>query len=164
MQSVSGGAGKWRVAPMQTWGDTGFGSTYLGGSTAAVLANSTHPKEALDFITWMTTSPEGIDAMIANSGIGWSPATDYIGEQRRQPSEFFSGQNYNEEVFVPMAQQQNLDWVWSPLTQYTLNALGDGFRRKLTSGQTLVDTLSIVQQDVATAFRNKGLAVRVVGE
>ena len=160
IQSVSGGEGKWRVAPMQTWGDTGFGSTYLGGSTAAVLANSAHPKEALDFSIWMTTSPEGIDAMIENSGIGWSPATDYIGEQRQQPSEFFSGQNYNEEVFVPMAQQQNLDWVWSPLTQYTLNALGDGFRRKLTTGQTLVDTLSIVQKDVVNAFRNKGLSVR----
>ncbi len=161
VQSVAGGEGKWRVAPMQRW-NTGFGSSYQGGSTAAVLANSAHPKEALDFCIWMTTSPEGIDAMIANSGIGWSPATDYIGKDRQKPSDWFSGQNYNEEVFVPMAQEQNLDWVWSPLTQYTLNALGDGFRKKLTTGQTLVETLSIVQEDVVAAFRNKGLSARAV--
>ena len=100
--------------------------------------------------------------MIANSGIGCSPATDYIGKDRQKPSEWFSGQNYNEEVFVPMAKEQNLDWVWSPLTQYTLNALGDGFRKKLTTGQTLVETLTLVQNDVVAAFRNKGLSARVV--
>ena len=42
VQGVSGSEGKWRAAPMPTWGDTGFGSSYLGGSTAAVLANSKH--------------------------------------------------------------------------------------------------------------------------
>lgn len=40
---VSGGEGKWKVAPMPTWGSSGFGSSYNGGSTAAVLANSKHP-------------------------------------------------------------------------------------------------------------------------
>jgi len=160
IQSVSGGEGKWRVAPMQTWSfDGSYGSSYLGGSTAAVLANSKHPAEALKFMTWMTTSPEGIDAMIANSGIGWSPSPDYIGAPRQEPSEFFSGQSYNEEVFVPAAREQNLEWTWSPLTQYTLNTLQDEFRRKLTSGQTLVDSLPLAQEAVIEAFRNKGLRV-----
>ncbi|RIJ59815.1 ABC transporter substrate-binding protein [Clavibacter phaseoli] len=160
IQSVSGGEGKWRVAPMQTWSfDGAYGSSYLGGSTAAVLANSQHPVEALKFMTWMTTSPEGIDAMIQNSGIGWSPSPDYIGAPREQPSEFFSGQSYNEEVFVPAAKEQNLDWTWCPLTQFTLNTLQDEFRRKLTSGQTLVESLPLAQEAVIEAFRNKGLRV-----
>ena len=65
---------------MQKWGADGFGSSAIGGSTAAVLANAKHPKEALEFITWMTTSKEGIDAMIKYCGIGWSPA---VGLHRR---------------------------------------------------------------------------------
>ncbi|MBC7724223.1 MAG: extracellular solute-binding protein [Burkholderiaceae bacterium] len=162
VQSISGGEGKWGVAPMQTWGDTGFGSTYLGGSTSAVLANSKHPKEALDFITWMTTSPEGIDAMIANSGIGWSPASDYIGAARAEPSAWFSGQNYNEEVFAPAAADQSLDWTWAPLTQFALNTLQDEFRLKVTSGQSLVDSLVKAQEDIIQAFVNKGLRVEGV--
>ena len=160
VQSVSGAEGKWKVAPMQTWNGTGTGSSYLGGSTSAVLANSKHPKEALDFCSWLTTEPEAIDSLIANSGIGWSPSPAYIGKQREEPSEFFSGQNYNEEVFVPMAKEQSTDWIWSPLTQSSFNAMQDGFRRKLTSGQTLVETMNQAQKQAVTAFRNKGLSVR----
>jgi multiple sugar transport system substrate-binding protein len=160
IQSVSGGEGKWRVAPMQDWSFGGFGSSQLGGSTAAVLANSAHPQEALDFSIWMTSTKEGIDAMIEHCGIGWSPSADYIGVERQQPSEWFSGQNYNEEVFVPAAQQQNLDWTWSPLTQAALSAVQAQLRLKLTSGQPLVDGLAAAEAATVTAFRNKGLTAR----
>jgi len=159
IEGVSGGSGKWKVAPMPTWNDTGFGSSYLGGSTAAVFASSKHPKEALEFAVWMTTSQEGIDAMIANSGIGWSPAEDFIGTTRAQPSEFFSGENYNEEVFVPAVKQQNADWSWWPITQQSFNILSDGFRRK-ASGTTLVDSVAQSEKQIITAFENKGLSIR----
>ncbi|POH57588.1 ABC transporter substrate-binding protein [Arthrobacter glacialis] len=157
---VSGGEGKWRVAPMPVWdGGSGFGSSYLGGSTAAVLANSKHPKEALDFAVWMTTSKEGTDAMINNSGIGWSPAPGFIGTTRQKPSPFFSGQNYNQEVFEPATLQQNPDWSWWPVTTQSLNILSDGFRKKAT-GTSLVETMSIAEKQIMTVFKNKGLSIR----
>ena len=158
LQGVSGAEGKWRVAPLPRWGSEGYGSTFQGGSTAAVLANSAHPREALEFAVWMTTSDAGIDAMIEHSGIGWSPNDAYIGARRQQPSEFFGGQNYNEEVFVPAAKEQNNEWQWWPLTQQTFNILADGFRAK-ASGGTLVDAVVQGQRDVITAFRNKGLRI-----
>ncbi len=159
VEGVGGGSGKWRVAPMPVWGDTGFGSSYLGGSTAAVMASSKHPREALEFAVWMTTSKEGIDAMIANSGIGWSAAPEFIGTPREVPSEFFSGQSYNQEIFVPATQQQNPDWSWWPVTQQSFNILSDGFRKK-ASGTTLVDSVATAEQQIMTVFRNKGLSIR----
>jgi multiple sugar transport system substrate-binding protein len=159
IEGVSGGSGKWRVAPMPTWGGTGFGSSYLGGSTAAVLANSKHPREALEFAVWMTTSKEGIDAEITNSGIGWSPTPDFIGTSRQAPSDFFSGQSYHQEIFVPAAQQQNKDWSWWPVTQQSFNILSDGFRKK-ASGTSLVDSVATAEQQIMTVFRNKGLSIR----
>lgn len=159
VQGVSGGAGKWRVAPMPVWGSTGYGSSYLGGSTAAVLANSKHPREALEFAVWMTSTQAGIDAEIANSGIGWSPAPGIIGEKRQKPSDFFGGQNYNIDVIVPASRTQNKDWSWWPVTQQSFNILGDGFRRK-ASGTSLVDTVVAAEQQIMTAFRNKGLNIR----
>lgn len=159
VQGVSGGEGKWRVAPMPTWGSTGYGSSYLGGSTAAVLANSKHPREALEFATWMTTSKEGIDAMILNSGIGWSPAPEFIGTTRLEPSPFFSGQRYNEEIFVPASAAQNQDWSWWPVTQQSFNILSDGFRKK-ASGTSLMDSIVTSEQQIMTVFRNKGLTIR----
>ncbi|WP_223690746.1 extracellular solute-binding protein [Leifsonia poae] len=161
LKGVSGAKGKWRVAAVPRW-ETGFGSGFLGGSTAAVLANSKHPKEALEFAVWMTTSHEGIDAMIEHSGIGWSPARDYIGKTRMEPSPFFGGQNYNEEVFLPASQQQNPDWSWWPLTQQSLNILADGFRKKAFGG-TLVDAVVQSEKLIIAAFKNKGLSIRKAG-
>lgn len=162
IESVQGGKGKWKVAPMQTWNDTGFASSQQGGSSAAVLANSQHPKEALEFITWMTSSKEGIDAMIKNCGIGWSPSADYIGTARNEPSAWFSGQNYNEDVFEKAAatSAQNLDWSWSPLTQSTLDSLQNQFRRKVDGGLSLVDGVKNAEVEIVQAFKNKGLRAR----
>lgn len=95
-------------------------------------------------------------------GIGWSPAADYIGAERQKPSEFFSGQNYNEEVFVPAAKEQNPDWSWWPITQQSFNILSDGFRRK-ASGGTLVDAVAAAEKNIMAAFRNKGLSIRKAG-
>ena len=159
IEGVADGSGKWRVAPMPTWGSTGFGSSYLGGSTAAVLANSKHPKEAFEFATWMTTTEEGVNAMIEFCGIGWSPANGIIGAPREKPSEFFSGQNYNKDVFVPAAREQNPDWSWWPITQQSFNILSDGFRKKAT-GTTLVDSVATAETQIIAAFRNKGLSIR----
>lgn len=161
LAGVSGASGKWRVAALPRWNDSGFGSSYLGGSTAAILANSKHPKEALEFAVWMTTSPEGIDAMIANSGIGWSPSRDYIGAQRQKPAPFFGGQDYNQQVFLPATKQQNPDWSWWPLTQQSFEILSDGFRRK-AAGSSLVSSVKLAEQNIIEAFKNKGLSIRKV--
>lgn len=156
VETVPGGAGKWAVAPMPRWED-GYASGGHGGSSVAVLSTSKHPVEALEFLTWMCTDPAGIDAMIEFSGIGWSPAKDYIGTVRQQPSEFFSGQNYNEEVIVPMAEGQNLDWTWAPMMQRAQAIIGDGFTQAVAGEQTLVDMLENSQKEIITIMRDMGL-------
>ncbi|MFT4136760.1 ABC transporter substrate-binding protein [Microbacterium sp.] len=162
VEGVAGGSGLWRVAPMPTW-SSGFGSSYIGGSTTAVMANSKHPQEALEFALWLNSTEEGINTLIDYSGVGWSPVPGIIGTKREKPSEFFSGQNYNEEVFVPASKEQNPNWAWWPITQQTFNILADGFRKK-ASGTTLVDSVATAEEHVITAFRNKGLSIRKAGE
>lgn len=156
VQSVPGGSGKWAVAPMPTW-PTGVASGGHGGSSAAVLSTSEHPAEALEFLLWMCTSRDGVDAMIEHCGIGWSPAAGYIGKTRRQPSEFFSGQNYNEKVIVPMAAGQNLEWTWAPLMQRAMALLGDGMTRAVSGEKPLVDMLGGAQREIVDIMRGMGL-------
>ncbi|MDO4899473.1 ABC transporter substrate-binding protein [Actinomyces sp.] len=159
IEAVPGGSGKFKVAPMPRW-ESGYGSSYSGGSTAAVMANSQHPQEATDFIVWMHSDPDALDSLITNCGTGWSPAADYIGKVREGPSEFFSGQSYNTEVIAPMAREQNLDWLWPPLCQQSINIVADGMRRKLTDGTSLVDSLSNSQAEIVQAFQRRGLRAR----
>ena len=144
---------------MPRWEHGGYGSSYRGGSTTAVLAHSAHPAEALAFATWLNGSHEGIDALIKQSGIGWSPIKDYIGADRTGASDFFQGQDYNTDVFLPASTEQNDKWQWWPITQQSLNILADEFRRK-PSGQTLVDSVAKAEASILTAFRNKGLTIR----
>ena len=98
--------------------------------------------------------------MIKYCGIGWSPAVDYIGAQREKPSKWFSGQNYNEDVFVPASKEQNIDWSWSPVTQSAFTSLQNQFRRKLTSGLKLSDAVELAQREIVQSFKDKGLSVR----
>lgn len=159
IEGVSNGSGKWKVAPMPRWGSSGYGSCYQGGSTVGVLANSKHPREALEFAAWLTSTQEGIDAEIENCGIGWSPAPDIIGTPRQKPSPFFSGQNYNEGIFAPAALEQNTQWSWWPSQQQSFNILSDGFRQK-ASGGTLVDAVAAAELKIMTVFKNSGLSIR----
>ncbi|MDO5662551.1 MAG: sugar ABC transporter substrate-binding protein, partial [Brachybacterium sp.] len=101
----------------------------------------------------------GIDAMIEHSGIGWSPAADYIGEAREEPSEFFSGQRYNVDVIQPMAEGQNLDWTWSPVTQRALAVMGDGMLDVVGGSGRFVDLLPQAQVEIIDIMRGIGLDV-----
>lgn len=156
IEAVPGAEGAWAVAPMPVW-DDGYASGAHGGSSAAILSTSKHPAEALEFCTWMCTTPEGIDAMIEYSGIGWSPSADYIGAPRQRPSEFFSGQNYNEDVLVDMAQGQNLDWTWAPMMQRIMDIIGNGMGAAIRGEQPLVDLLGSAQTEIVSIMRGKGL-------
>lgn len=158
LQGVSGAEGKWRVAPLPQW-PTGYGSAQLGGSTTAVLANSAHPREAMEFAVWLNSSAAGIDGLIEHSGIGWSANPDHIGAPRQGGSEFFGGQAYNTEVFAPAAEQQNPDWQWWPTTQQTFNVLADAFRGK-AGGTSLVDAVVQAEAETMEVFREKGLTIR----
>ena len=97
---------------------------------------------------------------LSASGPAWAtPSPETIGSKRQQPSEFFSGQNYNEDIFVPATEQQNTDWSWWPTTQQSFNILSDGFRRK-ASGTSLVDSIATSEKLVMKSFENKGLSIR----
>ncbi len=159
IEGISGGAGKWKVANMPRWGAGGYGSSYLGGSTVAVLANSRHPREALEFAAWLTSTQTGIDAEIEHCGIGWSPSPEIIGTPRQKGSDFFSGQNYNQDIFAQAALEQNPQWSWWPSQQQSFNILSDGFRQK-ASGSTLVDAVATAEEKIMGVFKNSGLSIR----
>src|SRR5690625_6536491 len=122
---------------------------------SVIMSNTQHPVEALEFLTWLSTDPVGIDAMIDYSGMGWSTAKDYIGKSRQEPSEFFSGQNYNEEVIVPMAEGQNLEWTWAPLMQRVSTVIGDGMTNAVTGEVPLVDMFADAQTEIVESIDRK---------
>ena len=61
--------GKWKMAPMPQWDAAAPATGNWGGSATAVTTQSEHAEQAVEFITWMNTSEEGVAALADVSGI-----------------------------------------------------------------------------------------------
>lgn len=164
IKSIPNAEGRWAVAPMPRW-EYGYGSAQNGGSGAGVMANSRHPHEAVEFLTWMTGTKEGVDALIDIQNIGWPAMDGFIGTSRQDPDPFYDqpsdAANPNVDVVKPMSEDQNVDWVWPPLTQRLLDVLGDQFVAVVGGETTFVEAMPAAQEQVTTIMRNKGLTVEV---
>lgn len=82
-------AGKWEMAPLPTWEGTTANGAW-GGSATGVTTQSTHKKEAAEFISWLNTDPEAVKALVKEAGV--YPAAKSGTEALTSPPEFFKNQ------------------------------------------------------------------------
>ena len=99
-ESAESTSGNWAVAdtPLFSGKNTAGES---GGSVNVVTANSDHPEQAVEFITWLNSSESGVEYLI-DGGVFPSAVTGLSSESLLQPSEFYGGQVINE-VFADAA-------------------------------------------------------------
>ena len=87
-------SGLWRVAQLPS--PTSEPATAMrGGSAFGVSSDSEHVDAAVDFITWMTTTPEGIEARIAGGASSVFPVSEDAREVASAAFDptFFGGQD-----------------------------------------------------------------------
>ncbi len=160
IESIQGGKGKWKVAPMQKWGrvrlrlERDRRLERSGARQREAPEGSTRVHHVDDHLR---RGHRRDDQVLRHRVV---PRQGLLGAQRQKPSAWFSGQNYNEDVFVPAAKEQNVDWSWSPVTQSAFTSLQNQFRRKLTGGLKLTDAVELAQREIVQSFRDKGLSVR----
>ena len=86
------GSGEWQVAQLGDWFGNAGKTGPDGGSAVAVLKNSKHPKEAMEFLDWFNTQVPDLVSQ------GLVPAA--TAEDAETPSEwstFFGGQDIMKE-------------------------------------------------------------------
>jgi multiple sugar transport system substrate-binding protein len=150
--------GTWRVAPMPQWSAGQNVSANWGGSSTAVLAGAKHPKQALDFATWLNSDPQSIKLLI-QGGYGWPAAVGaFQGTTLDQPSPFFGGQKYNE-IFATEDKTIDNSWRWIPTIDATYEHLNDGFQAAVTGKGTFLDAVKAAQQQTVADMKAKGLKV-----
>ncbi|GAA0685725.1 sugar ABC transporter substrate-binding protein [Kitasatospora atroaurantiaca] len=150
--------GKWAVAPIPTW-DGRPASGMLGGSTFAVSKNSKKAKAAVEFATWATTTPEGIQARIASGTSSMFPADpDLIPTAKAAfKTDFYGGQDIYA-VFTDASKSIKQDWQWGPAMGITNNSMKDIFG-KLNQGGTIQAAVEAAQQGTVAELKNRGLKV-----
>jgi len=151
-------AGKWRVAPLPQWtaGDTA--SANWGGSSTAVLAGSSHVKEAEEFAVWLNTDPQSVNLLIQGA-YGWPAAVSgFQGSALDEPSSFFGGQRYND-IFAESDKNIDESWGWIPTIDEAYQHLDDGFEAAVAGHGSFLDTVKSAQSQVMDDLQAKGLSV-----
>lgn len=152
-------AGKWRVAPMPQWDESGFASSNWGGSSTAVLTGTEYPQDALKFAVWLNSDPKSIDLLI-KGGYGWPAAKDALeGSALDKPNEFFGGQKIND-VFAEADSAIDQDWSWIPTAPATYQHLNDGFQKAIAGKGSFVDAVKAAQTQTVADLKAKGLKVQ----
>lgn len=155
-ENASGLSGKWRVAPTPTFDGPASGES--GGSVNVVPAGTKHVAAAVEFITWLNTSSDGLKHLIGGGGIFPSALAGLEHPALLVESEYFGGQVVNE-VFAAAAETVPNSWVDGPTYDLTQNALKDAFA-KVASGQlTFAKALDQVQATTVKDITDLGLKV-----
>lgn len=155
-ESAASTAGKWAVAPTPTFpGSDTAGES--GGSVNVVTANSDHPEQATEFITWLNSSDAGI-ANLISGGVFPSAVAGLSSDELLQPSEFYGDQVINE-VFADAAERVPGTWTAGPTHDLTVNALKDEFGRVANGDITFVEALDRVQKTTVDELTAMGLDV-----
>ncbi|MCC9305994.1 sugar ABC transporter substrate-binding protein [Kitasatospora sp. RB6PN24] len=158
LASSPGAAGKWAVAPVPSW-DGKPASGMLGGTTFAVSKDSKKAKAAVEFATWATTTPEGIQARIASGTSSLFPADPELVPTAKSAfkTDFYGGQDIYS-VFVDESKAILPDWQWGPAMSVANSTMSDAFG-KLGSGGTIGAAVDAAQQSTVNALKTRGLKV-----
>jgi multiple sugar transport system substrate-binding protein len=151
-------ADDWAVAPIPSW-DGRPASGMLGGSVFVVGSDSKNTAAAVEFSTWATTTPQGMQARIASGISSVYPADPALVPVARQAfkTAFYGGQDIFS-VFTGASASIIAGWNWGPSMGVTNTAMKDALS-KLTGGGTLDQVLRAGQNATVSDLRARGVQV-----
>lgn len=156
-------SGKWAVAPMPSWDGTPS-SGMLGGSTFAVSKNSKKTEAAVEFATWMSTTPEGIKARIASGTSSAFPAAAELRPVAKAAfdASYFGGADIYQ-VFEGAATSIRPDWAWGPTTGTSNTIIKDQFGKVAGGSTTITEAVKAGHDATITELKKRGLKVEDAG-
>jgi multiple sugar transport system substrate-binding protein len=151
-------AGKWKMAPMPQWDSSKPATGNWGGSATAVTSQSKHVDAAMQFITWMNSSQDGVTLL---AGTGLYPA-DTPGQAvaLAKPPAFFP----NQPDFYKLAAQTATtagSFTFGPNVNVTYSAYNDEFGKaaEAKSKSAFVAAVHAMQKITVDDLKNSGFSV-----
>ncbi|MFI6733221.1 ABC transporter substrate-binding protein [Nonomuraea sp. NPDC050451] len=150
--------GKWAIAAVPSW-DGQPASAMLGGSAFTVPKGAKHPEQALEFIKWITTDPEGMKAWLSSGTSSMLPAAPaLLPATSAFKTDFYGGQ----DIFSVVSKAYEsipAGWTWGPSAGVTGTAISDSLGKVAGGEVKLADVLTGAQQAAVADFKNRGLSV-----
>jgi multiple sugar transport system substrate-binding protein len=152
--------GEWAAVPVPSWDADKPASGMIQGSSFSVSKNSKKTAAAVKFILWMSTSPDSVKARISASTSSALPAVPSLVPVARKAydASFYGGQDLYA-LYEKASKTINPDWLWSPSTGATNNALSDELSAVVGGSSTLTRAIKTAQDATVANLRKRGLTV-----
>lgn len=146
------GSGEWQVAQLGDWFGNAGKTGPDGGSAVAVLKNSKHPKEAMEFLDWFNTQVPDLVSQ------GLVPAA--VTEDAETPTEwaeFFGDQDIMKEF--KDANNNMGDFTYMPGFSAVVATMNETAAKAPDGSGKVADVFSEAQKTSVDTLKNLGLSV-----
>jgi len=152
-------AGKWTAATLPQWDASKPSNGNWGGSTTAVTTQSKHADAAVEFATWLNTSPEAVSALADIAGV-YPAAGDAAADALSTPPEFFSHQADFYEVATEAADSV-ASFTYGPNVNVAFSAYNDEFAKAATAktASAFADAVAAMQKITIDDMKKSGFSV-----
>ncbi|MBV1851637.1 ABC transporter substrate-binding protein [Catellatospora tritici] len=151
-------AGKWASTALPSWDAAAPASAMVGGSSFGVSKTSKKKDAAIKFITWMTTTPEGIQARLASGASSTLPAIPELADvaAKNFDTKFFGGQDIYAVAKASEAIIRT-GWRWGPGMRNVFDGLGEQFKQVNTGKAQLPAVYGPVQAKTIEDLKGRGI-------
>lgn len=152
-------AGLWQMAPMPQWDADAPSTGNWGGSSTAVTTQSEHEAEAVEFITWLNSSTEGVEALATISAV-YPANTPGQATALTAPPEFFSNQADFYDIAGETAATAG-SFTYGPNVNVAYSAYNDAFGKaaEAKSQADFVAAVATMQEVTFEDLENAGFSV-----
>ena len=149
---ASGQAGQWIAAAPPSWDGEPTGAL-SGGTSFAIPENSDNAAAAAQFLQWLVTSPDAVEARgaVGTAYLAYPGLNDVAASVA--PVDYYANDIY--EVF-DQASENLGPWAWGPKYDITSTALKDA----VTAAPTLPEALESTQRSTADGLADLGLDIK----
>jgi multiple sugar transport system substrate-binding protein len=150
--------GKWKAAPMPQWDAAAPATGNWGGSATSVTAQSKHPKEAAEFITWLNSDPAALKLLAGTANV--YPAANDASSVLTTPPAFFSDQADFYSIAAEAGKTAK-PFTYGPNVNVAYSAFNDAFGKAAESKKAaaFTESLATVQKATVDDMKNSGFTV-----
>jgi len=151
-------AGLWRAVPMPQWSAGENVTGYWGGSGTAITTDCEYREQAVEFVTWLNTSPEALEALVTISGVYPAATAGQTGPALAQPPVMLP----NQPDFYTQASEiagTARGFTWGPNVNVAYNTYKDAFQAAIEGGTPFSGAINTMQDTTVADLKTQGYEV-----
>ncbi|GAA4255890.1 ABC transporter substrate-binding protein [Dactylosporangium darangshiense] len=151
--------GKWAAAPLPAWtaGDKTTG--IWGGSAVTVTADSAHPAQAAQFVSWLNSDDAAVAAQVENINVYPASTSGRSLPILAKPPAFLPNQPDFYSVVKQVAPSSRSFSIWGPNVTVTFRGYTDAFGAALQNGTSFGAALDTIQESTTADMKKLGFTL-----